>query len=200
VSAVLLLVVAFFMGSFPSGLLLARLVTGEDVRRLGSGNIGASNVARTAGFKVGAAVAVVDVVKGMLPVIFGLWAAQSHVVLALIALAAVAGHNFSVFLRFRGGKGVATSLGVTLVLAPPAAIFCILTWLVIFLATSVTSLASLAALALLPLYMGVTHQPPAYVVVSCVLFVMAAAKHYQNIIRLAQGTEPSFRKRPARGV
>jgi glycerol-3-phosphate acyltransferase PlsY len=201
VSSTLLVCLAFFTGSIPTGILLTRAITGQDVRHEGSGNIGAANVARAAGIKVGAAVAVLDVFKGLVPVLLGLWAGLDHTSLALVALAAVAGHDFSIFLRLKGGKGVATTFGAALALAPPAALATILVWIVVLAISSIASLASLLALALLPVFMALSHQPPGYVAVAGILFLLAAAKHYENIIRLAHGAEPGFRKRhPADGT
>ena len=188
---------AFVLGSFPSGVVLGRLVTGRDVRQFGSGNIGAANVARAAGFKVGAGVAVLDILKGVIPVLIGRWVGLGHASLALVALAAVLGHDFSIFLRFKGGKGVATTLGVSFALAPFVAVLAGATWLVVLGIWGYSSLASLLALALLPIFMGVSGQPPVYVVLAFVLFVLGAAKHWQNIIRLAYGREPGLRNRRA---
>jgi glycerol-3-phosphate acyltransferase PlsY len=191
---------AFLVGSIPTGVLLTRLLTGRDVRQEGSGNIGAANVARAAGFKVGAAVAVLDALKGLAPVLLGIWAGLDHTALAVVALAAVAGHDFSIFLRLRGGKGVATTVGVALALAPLAAFGAILAWITVLAVSSIASLASLLALALLPVFMAMTGEPPAYVIAAVFLFLLGAAKHYENIIRLVHGTEPGFRRRrPANG-
>lgn len=199
-TAVLLIGVSFLIGSFPSGLVLAQMFADQDVRQAGSGNIGAANVARVAGARVGIAVAVLDILKGAMPVWIGTALGLSPTALALVALAAVLGHDFSVFLRFRGGKGVATSVGIALALAPIATVFAMLTWAVMLLLSRYSSLASLLALALLGAFMLVTHQPAAYVVLALILFVLAALKHWENILRLAQGTEPRFRRRAADGV
>lgn len=199
-TAVLLIGVSFLVGSFPSGLVLAQLFAGQDVRHAGSGNIGAANVARIAGARVGIAVAVLDILKGAVPVWIGTALSLPSTALALVALAAVLGHDFSVFLRFRGGKGVATSVGVALALAPIATVFAMLTWAGMLLLSRYSSLASLLALALLGAFMLVTHEPAAYVVLALVLFVLAALKHWENILRLSQGTEPRFRRRAADGV
>ncbi len=194
-SAFLLTCVAFLAGSFPSGVVLGRLATGRDIRQFGSGNIGAANVARAAGFKVGAGVALLDILKGTLPVLLGVWIGLGHAALALAALAAVLGHDFSLFLRFRGGKGVATTLGVMLVLAPLATVLAMATWLVVLGIWGYSSLASLVALALLPIFVGMTGQAPVYVMLASVLFLLSAAKHWENIIRLAHGREPGLRRR-----
>jgi glycerol-3-phosphate acyltransferase PlsY len=185
--------VAFLLGSFPSGVVLGRLTTGRDVRRFGSGNIGAANVARFAGFKVGAGVAVIDILKGVVPVLIGQWIGLGPAALTAAAAAAVLGHDFSVFLQFRGGKGVATTLGVMLVLAPLATVLAMVCWLIVLGVRGYSSLASLVALALLPIFAGFTGQEPVYVVLASVLFLLSAGKHWENIVRLIRGTEPVIR-------
>lgn len=196
-SALLITCLAFLLGSFPSGVVLGRLATGRDVRQFGSGNIGAANVVRAAGLKVGMGVAVLDILKGVIPVLIGRWAGLGHGGLALVALAAVLGHDFSIFLRLKGGKGVATTLGVSLVLAPPATIIAAVAWLIMLGIWGYSSLASLVALALLPVLIGLTAGPPIYVVAASFLFVLSAAKHWENIVRLAYGRESGLRKRRA---
>lgn len=198
-SAVLAILVAVLAGSFPSGVVLARLMTGRDVRAFGSGNIGAANAARVGGFKVGAGVALLDILKGALPVILGTGLGLGQAPLTIVALAAVVGHDFSIFLQFRGGKGVATTLGVALVLAPAGTIIAALVWLTVFLVSSYSSLASLTALAILPLAMAFTGSPPAYVTLGFALFVLATVKHRENVARLLLGTESRFRGRRAHG-
>lgn len=182
-------------GSFPSGVVLSRLLTGRDIREVGSGNIGAANAARAGGLKVGIAVGALDVIKGLIPVLIGRWLGLGPLWLALISLAAVLGHDFSIFLRFRGGKGVATTLGAAVALAPLATILAAAIWLVVLFTWGYSSLASLAALAILPLLLGFTGQPPVYAVVAFGLFLLAAVKHAGNIARLMAGTEPRFRRR-----
>jgi glycerol-3-phosphate acyltransferase PlsY len=189
---------AFLLGSFPSGLVLARAATGRDVRRYGSGNIGASNVSATAGWWVGLAVGVLDVLKGVLPVLLARLLGVSAVGVAIVALAAVLGHNFSLFLRFRGGKGVATSFGASLVVAPLATLLAAVTWVLAVAISRYASVASLTALAALPIYMALTRSDPAFVVLGIVLFLLAAARHWENILRLVSGTETKIGSRARR--
>jgi glycerol-3-phosphate acyltransferase PlsY len=193
--AALVVCLAIGVGSIPTGLILARLVTGRDIRQEGSGNIGAANVTRTAGRKIGALVAVLDACKGILPVLLARALGLDHWALALVGLAAVAGHDFSLFLGLRGGKGVATSVGAALALAPLVGIVTIVVWVGVLFGTGISSVASLSALTALPIIMAATGQPPTYVLLGIALLLLAALKHYENIIRLSQGTEPGFRKR-----
>lgn len=197
--AVFVAVVAFLVGSFPTGILISQVVSGIDVRHSGSGNFGAANVARTAGMKVGILVAVVDILKGVIPVAIGLGIGLDHVALAVVALLAVFGHDFSIFLRLKGGKGVATTVGIALVLAPPAALVSMVIWLAVMGIWRYSSLASLALLACLPAAAVVTAQPEPTRWLLVALFVLGAIKHWENILRLVTGRESKFqRSRPAR--
>lgn len=199
-AALLLIGVAYLLGSFPSGVVVGRLATGRDVREVGSGNIGAANVVRAAGMRVGALVGLLDGLKGLIPVLLGRWLGLDEVGLALVAAAAVLGHDFSLFLRFTGGKGVATTLGAFLALAPPATLLGLVCWLLVLARWGYSSLASLVALGLLPVFVGFTGQPPVDVVLAGGLFLLAAVKHRENIVRLLRGTERGLRKpNPANG-
>src|SRR5208282_3958562 len=153
-ASLLVFVVAYLLGSIPVGYLLVRLFRHQDIRSMGSGNIGATNVLRTGGKGLGAATFLLDMLKGCAAVWLGEWAA-AHVLLwaaprdieALAALCAVLGHMFPVWLRFRGGKGVATGFGVFLVAAPLAALSAIVVFFVILALTRYVSLASVLASA-----------------------------------------------------
>jgi glycerol-3-phosphate acyltransferase PlsY len=190
VIALLLVLFAFILASIPSGLIVGRLFHDIDVRQHGSGNIGAANVAGAAGWKAGLAVGLLDTGKGVIPVLLGRRLGLDASALALVALAAVAGHDFSIFLRFRGGKGVATSFGVTLALSPLAAALTMVTWVITWVVWGYASLASLVALMLLPLYFAADGNSLAYVMLGSILFGLSAARHWQNIVRLANGDEP----------
>jgi glycerol-3-phosphate acyltransferase PlsY len=130
-----------------------------------------------------------DIAKGTIPVLIGKWVGLGNTTLAAVALLAVLGHDFSFLLRFRGGKGVATTLGVSLALAPMATLVSSAIWLIILATFRYSSLASLVALALLPFGVAVTGQPAIYVGLEVALFLLAAFKHRKNVIRLIQGTE-----------
>lgn len=193
-------VVAFLLGSIPSGVVLSRALMGRDVREIGSGNFGAANVARAGGFRLGIAVALIDILKGVIPVAIGLAAGLDHTGLAVVALLAVIGHDFSIFLRLKGGKGVATTLGVALVLMPAVALLAAGLWVAVFLSLRYSSLASLLALAWLPIGAVLFGQPAAYVWLAAGLAMLGVGKHWENLFRLARGIEPKFtRQRPADG-
>lgn len=199
-AALLVIGLAFVLGSIPTGVLLSSALGGHDVRQHGSGNIGAANVARTSGLKVGALVGFIDLVKGVVPVLIGRLAGLDDMGLAIVAMLAVVGHDYSIFLRFRGGKGVATTLGAALALAPWTAVLAMVGWLLVMYLSRYSSLASLTALALLPILLAVTLQPAPYVVAGVLLFALGVWKHRANIVRLATGRESRFgRLKPSNG-
>lgn len=195
-----LAVLALVLGSVPSGFVLVCLFLRRDIRDHGSGNIGASNVASAGGPVLGVAVAVLDMLKGVVPVAIGRWVGLDGPELAVVALAAVLGHDFSLFLRLRGGKGVATTFGVALVLSPPAALLSMAMWPIAAALSRYASVASLVALAALPVLLAITRSPSSYVLLTGLLFLLALAKHWENVVRLIQGTEPTIgRRNPASG-
>jgi glycerol-3-phosphate acyltransferase PlsY len=189
----------YLLGSLPFGYWLVHLFHGEDIRTSGSGNVGASNVFRVYGARLGVAVALLDLAKGFTAALLGLWAGGA-LVGALAGAAAMLGHARPVFLGFRrGGKMVATAGGATLALAPVALVCCVALWVVVFLATRFASLASIvAALALAVFVIAFGHSWP------IVVFGIAGAAavifmHRQNIRRLVSGTEHRIElRRPRR--
>jgi glycerol-3-phosphate acyltransferase PlsY len=195
-----LVLASFFVGAIPFGIVVSRLFFGRDLRQAGSGNIGAANALRALGKGGAVAVLLLDGLKGVLPVLAGR-ALGDPVLAAVAAFAAIAGHCFSPFLRFRGGKGVATNFGAIWALAWPAGAGFALVWLVVVLVTGYASLASmLAGLAVIPA-LFVIGGPAAggYGIAAAALIVVM---HRANIARLRAGTEdelPLFRRsRPTR--
>ncbi len=184
-----LVAVAYLLGSIPFGVLVARAQGGVDLRRVGSGNIGATNVLRAVGKGAAALTLLADIGKGALPVALGRWLGVAAPVLAAIALAAVGGHLFPVFGRFRGGKGVATTLGVVLVGMPVVGSLLILIWLAVATLSRYSSLASLTASAALPILTWVLDGRPAMLALSGALLVLVVFRHRENIARLLAGTE-----------
>lgn len=188
-----LLVGGYLAGSVPFGVLLTRYLLGVDVRASGSGNIGATNVTRVAGKKLGLVVLLLDALKGALPVLVARWWMPGAAWLQVgVGAAAVLGHVFPLWLKLKGGKGVATALGVALVLAPWAALAGAGVYLLIFTFTRVSSLGSLfggvAALGTALL----TAQHVAYVALVGGLFVLLLVTHRSNIRRLFQRSEARF--------
>lgn len=187
--AVVLTMAAYLVGSIPSGLILAKLFTGRDVRDAGSGNIGAANISRIAGFRVAIFVLVFDMAKGFVPVILGRISSLDPTQLAVIAGAAVIGHDFSIFLRFHGGKGVATTLGIALGLATLPGSIAAGIWVSVLGVTRYSSISSLIALAMLPITMAAFNEPAPFVALGLGLFVLGIFTHRENILRLSNREE-----------
>ncbi|MDD2337991.1 MAG: glycerol-3-phosphate 1-O-acyltransferase PlsY [Geobacteraceae bacterium] len=189
----ILLFCSYCIGSIPTGLLLAKAFGGVDIRTQGSGNIGATNVYRTLGRKVGILTLVGDCLKGLLPVL----AAKSlHLPgewIALIGIAAFLGHIFPVFLRFKGGKGVATALGVFLATSPLAVLGALCVFITVLVSWRYVSLASMTAAAVMPLLVTLIYRNPILVAMAIVISVTVILKHLENIKRLKSGTENKFK-------
>lgn len=185
-------VAAYLLGSIPVGLMMAR-ARGIDIREKGSGNIGATNVARTIGKKLGAIVLVLDALKGATPVLVVLWldldTRVDPFVMTATGFAAICGHCYPVWLHFRGGKGVATSLGVFLVVAPIVALVGIAIFAVLYAAFRVASVGSLAAAASFPVQLLVMGGSDAALTLSLAGFVVIVLKHRGNIARLIRREE-----------
>ncbi len=182
----------YLLGSVPFGLIAGYLVKGVDIRKYGSGNIGASNVMRTLGWPVGVPVFILDVAKGFVAVEVCKQLGFSEYVVVAGAFAAILGHTFSVFLKFKGGKGVATSLGMIIGFDPVIAGLAFVIWLVVVGITRYISVASVVATVSVPVMMvlWVTREvPAAYLAVTVVAAVAIIIKHISNFKRLANGTE-----------
>jgi acyl phosphate:glycerol-3-phosphate acyltransferase len=182
-------VIGYLLGSIPFGLILTRFAGTQDLRSIGSGNIGATNVLRTGRKGLAAATLICDMLKGTLAVLIsGYYGGPDAAMLA--ALGAFLGHLFPIWLGFKGGKGVATFLGVLLAAAWPVGIGACLTWLVVAKLLKISSLSALAAAALSPLYALGLQRPLPTVLLAAVLAVLIFIRHHQNIRRLLAGTEP----------
>jgi glycerol-3-phosphate acyltransferase PlsY len=179
----------YVLGSLPFGYWLVRAFHGEDIRRAGSGNVGATNVFRAYGPRLGLAVAFLDVAKGFVAALLGLWAGGA-LVGVLAGAASMLGHARPVFLGFRkGGKMVATAGGVAFALAPLAALCCAGVWIVVFLATRYASLASLVTAVALPGFVLLLGYPWPVLVFAVASAVAVFFLHRQNLRRLVAGTE-----------
>jgi glycerol-3-phosphate acyltransferase PlsY len=197
-TAPLLLAAAYFLGSIPFGLILAKLFAGSDIRKSGSGNIGATNVARVAGPAAGILTLLLDAAKGMAAVwLAGRFTEQSSTTMTLAGVAVLLGHCFPIWLKFTGGKGVAPALGVFLMLAPLAALGALLVFILVSVAWRYISLGSISAAAAMPLLMyflwAPGHAPPLVVDFGTLLAsALVIFKHDANLQRLVDGTEPKF--------
>lgn len=183
-----LVVLAYLVGSISPSLLLGRLVRGIDLRQHGSGNLGATNAYRVLGKGLGSAVLLADLLKGLLPVLLSRAVAGPWVTV-LVALAAIAGHNYSLFLRGKGGKGAATGAGTVLAMVPLLMAVQVVVFLAVLAMSGFVSLASVTATVLLPFLMVTTGQPPAYVVFSFLGAGVVIWAHRGNLRRLAGGSE-----------
>lgn len=194
--AALVFLVAYLLGSIPFGLLIARAVAGIDIRTVGSGNVGATNVGRTLGRGWFFAVFLLDAAKGALPVLFLPELVTTSfgpgVLEVVCALGAVLGHVFSVFLRFKGGKGVATTAGAILAISPPAAGSALLVFLAVFAAFRYVSLASVLAAAAFPFLAWWLDDRKPVLVFAAAVALLVAVRHQSNLRRLVQGTEPKI--------
>ncbi|MEQ8665869.1 MAG: glycerol-3-phosphate 1-O-acyltransferase PlsY [Rhodospirillales bacterium] len=185
----------YLLGSIPFGLVLARLAGYGDIRKIGSGNIGATNVLRTGNKPLALATLILDSGKGGAAVWLAGTAADPYTLAVTAGVAAVFGHNFPVWLKFKGGKGVATTLGTLLVMAWPVGLAACATWLAIAAALRYSSVASLAALNLAPVYAWfILDQPTAIIMTvgAAILGVLATVRHHTNIRRLMKGEEPKI--------
>ncbi|CAG1003235.1 glycerol-3-phosphate acyltransferase PlsY [Anaerolineae bacterium] len=180
---------AYLLGSIPWGQVLTRLFTRADIRRCGSGNIGATNVGRTAGKLAGILTLVGDVLKGGVPVFLAARYYPESLFVSLVGLAAFMGHLFPVYLGFRGGKGVATGLGVMAVICPLATLLSAVVFAVVAYFKRYVSLASMLAAAMLPVFFSFFPRGKNYVGMAVVVAVLVIWKHKDNIKRLVAGTE-----------
>jgi glycerol-3-phosphate acyltransferase PlsY len=198
ITAFLIPFAAYLLGSIPFGLLLAKLLGGADVRKAGSGNIGATNVARVAGLVAGMLTLILDAGKGAAAVLLaGRLSNESATWMMIAALAALVGHCFSVWLKFKGGKGVAAAAGVFLVLCPPAFLGAVILFVLIVLLWRYVSLGSISAAAAMPLliyfFWAPHHAPPLVITFGTLAAALLIVyKHNGNLRRLVEGTEPKF--------
>ncbi|WP_425072271.1 glycerol-3-phosphate 1-O-acyltransferase PlsY [Sagittula sp. S175] len=188
------IVVGYLLGSVPFGILITRAMNLGDLRQIGSGNIGATNVLRTGNKGAALATLLLDGGKGAVAVLLARWLAQDESAAQLAGLAAMAGHCFPVWLKFKGGKGVATFLGTMLALAWPIGLLCCATWLAAFYLSKISSVGAIAAAASVApwtLLLGRTD----LTFVALMLTFIVLYRHRENINRLREGTEPKVGKK-----
>ena len=189
--AALLVILSYLLGSVPSGLIIGKL-SGLDVRNAGSGNIGATNVARLLGKKGGLLTLVADMAKGLIPVLAVQQMGLGDPIAALVGIGAFVGHLYPVFLNFKGGKGVATGFGVLLGLAPLAATILLVIFAAVAFSTRIVSLSSMVTAVAAPLLLWLFYYSPTYIMMATLMAIMIVFRHYANIQRLLNGTEPRF--------
>ncbi len=181
--------IAYLIGSVPSGYVVAR-IRGVNIQQVGSGNIGVTNVLRSVGVVPAILVGIADPLKGVIAVMLPRLLGLDPWTIALSGLAVVVGNNYNVFLKFRGGKGVATSIGVMLAIYPVVALFCVAIGIYAIALGRFVSLGSLVGIFAAPLFLiiqGSTH--PAFLWMTIALTLLATWRHRDNLVRLANGTE-----------
>ena len=184
---------AYLLGSVPSGLILCRAIWHIDIREHGSRNIGATNVYRTLGKGPGALVFLLDFLKGFLGVTIAMLLVGTPLAMVLGGIAAILGHSASVFLRFKGGKGVATGLGVIAMLMPVVTVIVFFAWLLIVFLTRYVSLGSIVGAALVPVLAFLFDYPTEYTLFGVLAAVLVIVRHHANIGRLLNGTESKIK-------
>ncbi len=187
---------AFIVGATPFGLIVGKL-KGIDIREHGSGNIGATNVLRTLGKPIGITVLVLDILKGLVPVLIAMLISDNSILHIATAVAAILGHNYSFWLKFKGGKGIATTSGAMLLIITIPLVVSILAWLIVLKTSRYVSVASIVAAIAIPLTIIVQNvisgswDVPIFVF-GCFLCLMAIWRHRSNIVRLRRGEESRF--------
>ena len=201
----LFVIISYLIGSIPTGLVLAKVTRKEDIRRSGSGNIGATNVTRLLGKKLGVLTLLGDVLKAVLPMLAAHWyfvksgrpvsPGEVDAVVSLCGGAAFLGHLFPIYLNFRGGKGVATALGVFLVLEPLAVLISIFLFVAVVYFSGFVSAGSLLVSALMTVWIWLLGGSPNHVFLAFFIGVLIWFKHAENIRRLLEGAEKSWKKK-----
>ena len=194
-TAVLFIIISYFIGSLPTGYLAAKFVKGIDIRTIGSGSIGATNVRRLLGQGWAVFVALVDMLKGALALLLAAHAgtASSPELLALSAFAVVIGHNYPIWLKFKGGKGVATTYGTMFFVWPynsfAIVLMCGAVWYGVMKASRYVSLASMLSLACMPIFFYMLSAPIPFTLLAAALAALSIFRHRSNIVRLLNGNE-----------
>ena len=194
-SYALAMIGGYLLGSLPFGLILTSLAGQGDLRKIGSGNIGATNVLRTGNKFLALATLILDGGKGALAVLLATIIFQEPTLIYYAGGGAFLGHIYPIFLKFKGGKGVATFLGTLLAISWPFGLFCCLTWFLITLIFRISSLSALAAAFMAPLYSFFIFDNSSLAIFTCMLCIMIFIRHSDNIKRLLSGSEPKIGKK-----
>ncbi len=200
-TTILLILTAYVLGSIPNALWVGKVFKGIDVREHGSKNTGSTNAARVLGAKLGILTLVLDIVKGSIPVILALImradlignvANISNIDAILIGVSAIIGHSFSIFMKFKGGKAVATTVGVFIVLVPKALLLAAVVFFAVFLLTRYVSLSSMIGAVSLPIFIYLLYGNIPYIIFGGIIAILIIIRHKSNIERLINGTETKF--------
>lgn len=190
---VFVLIFSYLLGSIPNGYIFGKMFSNKDIRNYGSGNVGATNVARVAGLKIGLIVAILDIAKGFLVVYLAeilLFPEYAMTYVFIASLLAIIGHNWSIFLSFNGGKGVATSVGIILRLFPYSLLILFIVWVILVISTRIVSLGSLLGAVTLPISVAFIYSTDlSYLLFSIIITLLVIFSHRSNIKRLINGNE-----------
>jgi len=198
---ILLMVLSYILGSVPNALWIGKVFKGIDVREHGSKNTGSTNAARVLGVKLGILTLILDISKGLVPTLIAILLKVDffenltkieNLDYVLVGICAILGHVFSIFMNFKGGKAVATTLGVFLVLVPKAILFAAIVFFVVFAIFRYVSLSSIFAAVSLPIFTYFLYQQIIYVILGILIAILIIVKHKSNIERLKNGTESKF--------
>ena len=200
-STIILIIVAYILGSVPNALWIGKVFKGIDIREHGSKNTGSTNAARVLGAKLGILTLILDISKGAIPVALSLFMKAdllenitgiSNLDFIMIGIFAIVGHSFSIFMKFKGGKAVATTVGVFTVLVPKALLLAAVVFFVIFTLTRYVSVSSITAAISLPIFIFFLYGDIPYTVFGGIITILIIVKHKSNIQRLLNGTESRF--------
>ncbi|WP_073507730.1 glycerol-3-phosphate 1-O-acyltransferase PlsY [Streptobacillus notomytis] len=188
----ILIVLAYLLGSIPNALWIGKIFKNIDIRKYGSGNLGSTNAARVLGWKLGILTLILDVLKGSVFVIIAKRMNLDDIHLILIGMAAILGHSYTIYLGFKGGKAVATSLGVFIILIPKVILFLLIIFFIIVFITQYVSLASITCAFLLPILTYILYNNIMYTIFGLIIGIIIIIRHKPNIINLINRKEAKF--------
>ena len=193
---ILIVLLAYLISSIPTAYILFKIKRGDDIRKYGSGNVGGTNIIRTLGTSWGILTILADVIKGFIPVLISYLVYPSDLVLvAVVSIAAVLGHIFPVYIKFKGGKGVATTVGVGIGLFPYSVLITAIVFIAVFFFSKRVSLASIISAVMFPIvvFLNPSINSPSLTIISIAIGVFIPVMHHKNIKRLLKGEEPKFK-------
>ena len=191
---VLFLIFSYVLGSIPNALWIGKIFKNMDVREYGSGNLGSTNVARVLGYRYGILTLILDVLKGIVPVyLVTLYYQDNDILHVLVAMSCILGHSYSMFVKFQGGKSVATSLGVLIIISPKSVLFLLGLFFIIVLITGYVSVASMSVASILPINVYIfNNKNITYMLFSLFISILVVYRHKSNIVNLLNGKESKF--------
>ena len=189
---VVLMIVAYILGSIPNALWIGKVFKGIDVREHGSKNTGSTNAARVLGAKLGILTLILDISKGAIPTLIATMLLDSSISVILVGICAILGHSFSIFMKFKGGKAVATTVGVFIVLVPGAILLAAVIFFLVFGITRYVSLSSMIGAISLPIWIIIFYKNIPFTIFGIIIAILIIVRHKSNIQRLLNGTESKF--------